>query len=60
MGNRAALIESKKGAVVVRDAETQKPGAGEVLIRVSSAARIHVIPGADIYRWKCAASSLQM
>ncbi|KAF3051885.1 hypothetical protein E8E11_011122 [Didymella keratinophila] len=33
MANRAAFVESEKGAIVVRDAEISKPGEGEVLIK---------------------------
>jgi NADPH:quinone reductase-like Zn-dependent oxidoreductase len=36
MSNRAAVLESEKGAIVVRDAEIPKPGEGEVLIEVRS------------------------
>lgn len=34
MANRAAFIETEKGAVVVRDAEIAQPEEGEVLINV--------------------------
>ena len=40
MTNRAAFLESEKGAIVVRDAEIPKPGEGEVLIKVCSGALI--------------------
>lgn len=38
MSNRAAFIETEKGRVVVRDAETAQPGEGEVLIKVQACA----------------------
>ena len=34
MSNRAAFVDSPKGKVVVRDAETFEPGAGEVQVKV--------------------------
>jgi hypothetical protein len=36
MGNRAVVLESEKGAIVVRGAEISKPGEGQVLIKVHS------------------------
>jgi hypothetical protein len=38
--NRAAFLESEKGAIVVRDAEIPKPGQGEVLVKVRLDVRI--------------------
>jgi len=38
MSNRAAFVESAKGQVVVRDAETIQPEAKEVLIKVQACA----------------------
>jgi len=40
MANRAAFLESEKGAIVVRDAENSKPGEGEVLVKVRSVAQV--------------------
>jgi len=34
MANRAAFLESAKGAFVVRDADIEQPGEKEILIKV--------------------------
>jgi NADPH:quinone reductase-like Zn-dependent oxidoreductase len=36
MSNLAAFVESQKGPIIVRDADTIKPGDGEVLIKVQA------------------------
>ena len=38
MSNRAAFVESAKGQIIVRDAETVQPEAKEVLIKVQACA----------------------
>jgi NADPH:quinone reductase-like Zn-dependent oxidoreductase len=38
MTNRAAFLETEKGKIIVRDAETPEPGEGEVLVKVQACA----------------------